>query len=35
MRGLPAPDGLRRSASFTGHIAEGFRFIVHQRISWC
>ena len=32
MRGLPAPAGLRRSASVTGHMAEGLRFIVHQRM---
>ena len=31
MRGLPASAGLRRSASVTGHMAEGLRFIVHQR----
>jgi MFS family permease len=32
MRGLPAPNGMRRGASVTGHMAEGLRFIVHQRI---
>ena len=32
MRGLPAPAGLRRSASVAGHMAEGLRFIVHQRM---
>ena len=31
MRDLPAPKGVRRGASVTGHMAEGLRFIVHQR----
>ena len=31
MRDLPAPKGVRSSASLTGHMAEGLRFIVHQR----
>jgi predicted MFS family arabinose efflux permease len=31
MRGLPAPSGARRSASLTGHMTEGLRFMVHQR----
>ena len=31
MRDLPAPNGVRRSASVAGHMAEGLRFIVHQR----
>jgi MFS family permease len=31
MRNLPAPAGVRRNATLTGHMAEGLRFIVHQR----